>query len=506
MSINIIQAISEPNLFRKFLADKNDKLGSWSMWNCALRLLYGLPIHSKYAPLVFNATGRRLESFKADGVGFNTALFLVGRRGGKSRIASVIGAYEATLSGKEESLAAGETGMVAIISPSMKQGRIIKNYSRAIFNTTPTLENEVVPGGTKESFELANGILFEILVGDWRAVRGYTLLACILDELCFFGLTEESKVKNDSELVAALRPSLSTLAGKLIGVSTKYAKKGYAYRTWKRHWGNEKSNILVFEADSRTANPTLPQSVVDEAMAEDLASARSEYLNHWREDIAIWLPREVIEAVVKKGRQELLPRNLKYKYFAGCDVSGGRVEDSALAIAHKWEGKTVLDACRVWKSPHDPIQAIREMSQQLKKFNIRKIVGDNYAAEFVKSSFIANGIRYEKCPLNKSELYLEFIPVIGSSAVELLDNETLVNQFAGLLRFTRSGGRDKIDHGQGSKDDLANAVGIVIYCAAKRHKRAGVMFPKDYTDERYSDYDYVQREMPKNVKISVGSL
>lgn len=499
--MNIIQAISDKNLFRKFLADKNGKLGTWRNWNTALRLLYGLPIKSIYAKDVYRFTGRRLESFRPDGIGFNTALFLIGRRGGKSRIASIIGAYEATISGKESSLAAGETGLVSIISPSKKQGRIIKNYSRAIFDTTPMLENEVVPGGNKESFQLENGILFEILVGDWRAVRGYTLLACILDELCFFGLTEESKVKNDTELVNAVKPSLSTLNGKLIGVSTKYAKKGYAYRTWKKNFANEKSNILVFEADTITMNPTFPQGIIDAALVEDLASARSEYLNQWRDDIKIWLPREVIESVVKKGRQELLPRLLKHSYFAFADVSGGRVEDSALAIGHKWLGKTIVDSIRLYRSPHDPIAAIRDMSLQLKKFGIKRITGDNYAAEFVKSAFLANKIRYEKCPITASQLYIETLPIIGSGCVELLDNETLINQFAGLLRFTRSGGKDKITHGQGSKDDLSNAVAGVIYCTAKPKRKVGAFFTNTATPE-YSVYDYENE--PTKISILAG--
>ena len=496
MSINIIQAIDDPNLFRKFLANKDNRLSSWQAWNTALRCLYGLPIKEKYRDLVLKCTGRSIESMPPEG--FNTALFLVSRRGGKSRVASIIGAYEAVLSGKEESLVSGETGMVSIISPSKKQGRIIKNYSRAIFDTTPTLENEVEPGGNKESFRLKNGILFEILVGDWRAVRGYTLLACILDELCFFGLTEESKVKNDTELWNAVKPSLSTLNGKIIGVSTKYAKKGIAYRMWKKNFGNEKSNILIWESDSRTMNPTLPQSVIDEAMESDMVSARSEYLNCWREDIAIWLPREVIEAVVKKGRQELLPRVGKWKYFGFYDASGGRVEDSAGAIAHHLEGKVIVDYIQLVKSPHDPVQAIKDFSEKLKRFGIRRVSTDAYAGEFVTSNFLSCGIRAEKCKLNKSELYLEAIPVIGSNAVELLDNPTMVNQFAGLLRFTRSGGRDKIDHPQGGKDDLANAVAGVIYIAAKRRKRAGVMFKSDY------DTDYAYAETPSKIRIIAG--
>jgi hypothetical protein len=93
-------------------------------------------------------------------------LFLTGRRSGKSRIAAVIGAYEAALAGHETKLAKGERGVVPICAPTKAQGRIVKDYLRAIFQT-PLLANEVV-AETREGFELNNGTRIEILAGDWR--------------------------------------------------------------------------------------------------------------------------------------------------------------------------------------------------------------------------------------------------------------------------------------------------------------------------------------------------
>lgn len=485
--MNIIQAISDKKIFRPFLQNKKGSLKSWRNWGVALRLLYGIRVHPKYSKLVQLCTGRRLESFNPDGVGFNTALFLIGRRGGKSKISSVVSAYESVLGGKDEALSIGETGMCACISASKKQGRVSKNYIRAIFDTTPLLNDEILPGGSRESFELTNGIVVEVMVGDYRNVRDYTLTSCVISELAFFGLTEESKVKTDTELVRAIIPGLASVHGRLIGISTKYSRKGYCYKTHRKHWGNEKSKILVWEGSTKLMNPTLDQQIIDDAYDEDPVAARSEWGTDFREDIAIWLPREVIESVVKKGRMELLPRTLKYKYFAFADVSGGRVEDSALAIAHHVERKVIVDFIKLYKSPHDPIAAIRDMSQQLKKFGIRKCIGDNYSAEFIASSFRSCKIRYEKCSITASQLYIEVIPIIGSSAVELLDNETLVNQFASLLRFTRSGGMDKITHSQGSKDDLANAVAGVIYCTAKPKRKVGAFFTNTIEPE-YSVY------------------
>ena len=52
-------------------------------------------------------------------------------------------------------------------------------------------------------------------------------------------------------------------------------------------------------------NPTLPQRVVDEAMEEDRAAALAEYGGQFRDDVATFLPRDVIEAVVIKGPQRI---------------------------------------------------------------------------------------------------------------------------------------------------------------------------------------------------------
>ena len=466
--MNIINAITDKNLFRPFLQDGKGKISSWSNWITALRALYGFELLPRRAVLIEECTGRDYELFPLDG--FNTALLLTGRRSGKSRIAAVCGAYEAVLSGREQLLSKGEIGMVAIIAPTTKQARIVRNYLRAIFET-PILSAEIV-GETREGFELANGVIVEILVGDWRTVRGYTLLAVIVDEVCFFGLDAESKVRSDTELIRAIKPSLATTNGRLICISSPYAKKGWAYKQYKKNFGNDYGKVLVWNCPSRTMNPLLPQSVVDEAMEEDKQAALSEYMGQFRDDIAIFLPREVIESVVKSGRKELLPKT-GITYCGFVDMSGGRSDDAALCIGHKGEKKVVLDCITRYKPPHNPYKVIGRMADKLRKFKIRRVVGDNYSAEFVKQAFESNGFRYVKSPLPKSALYLELLPAICSGGIELLDEEITINQLSSLERRTRSGGKDRIDHPQGGHDDLANVVAGVSFIASKRKIKVG---------------------------------
>src|SRR5262245_40472703 len=102
--MNIIDAIKDENLFRPFLGDD---LTSWRAWMAAARCLYGLRVPEAWHALVKDCTGRDVSTM-VPREGFNTALFLIGRRSGKSRMAAIIGAFEAVLAGRQKRLAKGE--------------------------------------------------------------------------------------------------------------------------------------------------------------------------------------------------------------------------------------------------------------------------------------------------------------------------------------------------------------------------------------------------------------
>jgi hypothetical protein len=222
-------------------------------------------------------------------------------------------------------------------------------------------------------------------------------------------------------------------------------------------------------------NPaTLPQSVVDEALAEDLAAARAEYLAMWREDIGIFLPREIIEQVVVENRKELLPKP-GISYGAFCDMSGGRSDDATFAIGHLEKRKVVVDCIRRYRPPLNPYAVIETMAEEIRRYGICRVVGDNYSAEFTARAFENNGIKYQKSDKPKSQLYLELLPRICSNEIEIPDDETLITQLSSLERKTRSGGKDSIDHAPGAKDDLANSVaGVADVVAVKKLRVGGI--------------------------------
>lgn len=469
--MNIVQAIRDPNLFRPYLADESGSITTWARWMCCLRVIYGLPLTKKWQRrLVRQCTGRDPDLLPKDG--FRNVLLLCGRRSGKSKIGGLIAGFEAALSGREKLCSPGELPMVSIVSPTKDQSQIIKSYTRAALSSE-LLDNEITDDN-RDLFKLGNGVTVRILTGGYRHVRSFTQLCVLVDEVCFFGSTEESAVKSDTELIRSVKPSLLTTKGRLVCISTKYRPSGWAHSTWKKHFGSDTSTVLVWDAASRVMNPTLSQEDIDAELAEDLESARAEFLNLWREDVSSWLPREAIMPCVVRNRKELLPQS-GIAYCGFVDVSGGRSDSAALAIGHKDKttGTIILDLVREYRAPFSPADIIDRMSQTLVNYRIRSVTGDNYSAEFAVQEFKRCGIGYRKSEKNKSTLYLELLPRICSGGVALLDDETLINQLCGLERRCRSGGRDSVDHGHGAKDDVANAAAGVVDCVAKPVKRCG---------------------------------
>ncbi len=462
--MNIIEAAKDEMIFRPFLEEpqKGIHLRSWSRWLTVLRIMYGLPIHPKKRELVQRCTGRDVDNLPKDG--FDESLLLVGRRSGKSKISALVALYEAALSERWKHLSRGEIGLVACVAPTKKQGGIVRSYIEGAFDASPLLKQEIVKFD-KENIVLRNGVHITVLIGDWRHIRGFTLLALIVEEAAFFQLSEECKVRSDTELIRAVRPSLATVGGRLVSISSPYAKKGYCYDVHKRCFGNDGADILCWNTDSRTMNSTtLKQSTIDRAYAEDPASARAEYGGLFREDIETYVSRELVESLVVRDRKELMPDDRR-QYTAFVDVSGGRKDAASLCIGHRHEGKITVDYLRQWKAPHDPYVVIEQMAGTVRKYGLTKCTADNYAGEFVVKAFASHGIVCTKSDLPKSQLYIELLPQLCSAKVELVDDTVLIDQLAALERRTRSGGRDSVDHPAGGHDDAANTLaGMVYHC------------------------------------------
>ena len=320
-----------------------------------------------------------------------------------------------------------------------------------------------------EAIDLTNGITIEVHTASFRAVRGYTVVACVLDEVAFF--RSDDSANPDREIVNALRPAMATVPGALLlAISSPYARRGVLWEAYRQQYGRD-GNMLVWQATTRDMNPLVDERVIAEALQQDEAAARAEYLAEFRRDIESFVAREAVEAAVVPGRRELPPVS-GLPYAAFCDPSGGSADSMTLAIAHHENGAVVLDAVREARPPFSPEGVVAEFCALLKAYAVTTVIGDRYAGEWPRERFREHGVRYAVSDQAKAALYAALLPALNSGRVQLLDAPRLVRQLTALERRTAWGGRDSIDHGPGGHDDLANAVAGAVVAAEAQARRS----------------------------------
>lgn len=452
--MTILDTVRDPNLFARWFVGE-----SWRRWYVALAAIFALPIASlrpfgltpQEALTIFSEhTGRR------DWPVSPAAEFwgLMGRRGAKSRTMALLGVFVACF--RTYTLAPGERATVMLLAADKRQARVLRRYIGAFIDETPMLA-AMVTGRTRESIDLNNGVTIEVHVASYRTTRGYTCAAIIADEICFWR-TDDDSANPDSEVLNALRPSMATIPGALLmAISSPYAKRGEAWKTYKRYWAVDGARVMVWRASTAQMNPTIDPEIIARAYEDDEAAARSEYGGEWREDIQSFLDREQVEALVVEGVTEVAKQSAPV-YVAHCDPSGGRADSMTLAIGHREAKTVVLDHLGERRPPFQPSTVVAEFADTLQRYGLSEVQTDNYAAEWVVEAFRDKGITVRLSERSTSHNFRELLPLVTGGAIALLDDRRLVNQLGALERRITRGGQESIGHPPGGHDDLAAAV------------------------------------------------
>lgn len=428
---------------------------SFAAWRALLSGFYGLPLTEAEAEVFQQLTGREEAPTEAH----NELWLVVGRRGGKSRAAALVAVYEA-LRDHSAKLAPGEVATVFLLAGDQKQARALMRYVRGLFEN-PMLRKMIVRE-TETIIELSNRTAIEIGTASFRSVRGYTLAAVICDEIAFW---MADGANPDEEIIAALRPALATLNGKLLALSSPHSKRGILWSAHRRYYGKPGA-VLVAQAPSRVMNPALPASVVADAMNEDPARASAEYLAQFRNDLEAFIGIETVLAAQRHKPLEL-PKQPKTSYWAFADPSGGGADHYTLSIGHAEGEQVVVDLVRGRQG--DPAKTTEDFAALLKSYGISRVKGDKYGAQWVVQEFARHGIRYEHSEKDRSTIYQDFLAALNSGRVELPPCQTTARQLANLERRTTRNGKDVIDHAPGAHDDHANAVaGVVALHSGRR--------------------------------------
>jgi hypothetical protein len=454
--MNIIEAIDDHNLLGASIRDAE----SWKTWRALLAAAFGLPLDPYQAELFRQCTGRTAPPDAPV-----PYLWLIcGRRGGKSFAKAIVACYLAAFRDWRTKLSPGERAVILLVAGDREQAKILHRYIAGIL-ATPLLAS-LVENMTADSIDLQGGVTVEVVTRSYRAIRGRSVAVAILDELAFW--RSDDSANPDSEVLNAIRPSMATFGSDamVIAGSSPYARRGVLWDAFKRWFGKDDAENLVWQAPTRTMNPTVSQDFIDKEFERDPASATAEYFAEFRSDIAEFVSLDVLESCTADGLYELPPVS-GTAYLAFCDPSGGSSDSMTLAIAHHDDGVAVLDCVREVRAPFQPEAVVADFCRALASYGIGTVVGDRYGGEWPREQFSKRNVTYRPSERAKSDIYRDALPLLNSRKCQLLDIRHLISQLHGLERRTARGGKDSIDHGPGQHDDVANAVAGAIVLASR---------------------------------------
>ncbi|MGH7012550.1 MAG: hypothetical protein ACREEL_00070 [Stellaceae bacterium] len=431
---------------------------SWNTWRAILKAAYAEPLDDAELALFHSVAGQRAPPSRR----VRELVVIAGRRSGKDSIASAV-ATGAAMGDYSTHLRPGERASVLCLACDREQARIVHRYVVAYFQRNLLLQ-QLIERETDDGLELNNGVEIIVATNSFRAVRGRTVACAIFDEAAYW--RSEESANPDEEVYNAVLPGMVTLPGSiLVIITTAYRRAGLAYQKYQAHFGKDDDDVLVVYGPSTAFNPSLPQAVIDAALARDPEAAGAEWLSQWRSDLTDFLDRGLIEAAVDPG-VVVRPPDGHRLYVGFCDPSGGRGDSFTCAIAHA-EGETaVLDALYEKRAPFDPSTVVAEVAEMLRTYGCARATGDNFGAAWVAEAFEKHGIRYIVSDRKRSAVYLDALPLFTAGRARITDSPRLVHQLVSLERRTTRAGKDEVNHPSGSADDAANAACGALVLAA----------------------------------------
>ena len=478
--MNIVECLSDPCLLGGLPQFRD--LSTWGNWLVFLRAVYGLSMSDGDRDAFRQFTGRTTPRPG----GYPEAAAIVGVQSGKSQIAGVMAAFGA-ITGPEG------THSLLVAQDHRSALRTLFRYAQQPFESLPIFANEVVRQ-VADSLELRNGVSLSAYPCRPSAIRGLRAAVAVVDELAFFVTTEGRPV--DQEMLRAARGRLATTGGKLVVLSSPYAAAGALYDVHRRHYGRDDSPVLVWQASAPAMNPTLPEDYLRRMAEDDPEAYRSEVLGEFRQGVTSFLDADTIAASVEDGVRER-PRMAGVAYVSFDDPASGSGSDSwTKGITHREGERIVLDVLRTWRPPFNPGGVIAESAALSRAYGLRSTTGDRFAAGFVLEGFRTHGVNYVPSTMDRSELYLELLPLMNAYRVRLLDLPDLLRELRGLERRRGTAGRDRIDHRPGQHDDRANAAaGAVVLAAGRDPARDARLLSWVMSVNRADDNS---RELPDN--------
>ena len=404
----------------------------------------------------------------------------LGRASGKTTLAAALGVW-LMMTSPLGSIGPGMTPAVVTVAPGKPTAKLAVGVARELVRRVPSLERLVCDDGdTSAGFSLTRPdgrrVSFVSVAASrgGTTLRGYDLLALIVDEAEFLASGEDFAV-NDRDLFAAARPRLH---GPAIFISTPWPVENLTAELFQKNHGNP-TTALAALGGSTTMRPEDARLARDvaQALIDDEENAAREYLCQpgARGGSRLFDP-DTITAAIVEGRPLVIMAAAGAAVGIGGDLGLERDSSVVAAVANVDGAFDLLEFDEVRPSKDHPLApgfVVRErFAPVMQRHGATEITCDAHYRQSAIEHLDALGLSFVDAPGGQGGKYDSFMflrALLRTGKLKIPAVPRLIAQLRAVTLVHQTGGGTKITSprrmGQGHGDIVS---ALVLGCWAAR--------------------------------------
>lgn len=439
-----------------------------------LKTIEGGPLDARERRMARRLTGANMLAPPKPG-GYSEAYLRCGRRSGKStRIAAPL-AVAALLADVDHVLAPGEGARVLLVAPRRDQTRTLLDACSGLLDLLGVAHEKL------NSLIRVQGlrVSIETSTADEVAGRSASAVLVVVDEAALLPY-ESGAAGNDRELVAALKPTLSTTGGRFVMLSTPWGQEGVHFEKTEQLWGQLSGRGVAFRAPTWLLNSA---KFPDEASTRAFEEDEKIWSREWaaipgHHDSAAFSPDD-LESGRDKGVRQRDPVP-GIAYACGYD-EGGRHSARACVITHdelrstpagSHARFTIVDFAKRWEpgrgTDHDEV--MKQVAAIAGRYNNAVVQRDLFSGDAVQSALRRHATastEVSMAPQQQTQRFRDLQVLVETHRLRLLDDERLLKEMRGFRETLHQGGRISFHGSTKGGDDLVDALCLAAAKSAK---------------------------------------
>ena len=390
------------------------------------------------------------------------AVLACGRRGGKSLLAAIWAAYDATMRDLRQYQRRGEPRYILLVAASVPQARALFRTVTDLFQA-PMLAPMVLGQPTHDEIRLVNGVILRVVPCSERTTRGLAASTILFEELASY--VDTNGYQSGEAVYRALAPSVAQFKGdgRIIALSSPRGQRGTFYRLFQQ--ASLRQDGYAIHCPTWELNPAIGRAFLEREREADAELFSQEYEASFSAIGGSFIPSLRLEEATRP-----FPEHIHGTRILALDPAFSQ-DDFGLAIACVPLGDdTIVYLEHVEALRRPGFNAAMDYAATLaKEWDVARVVTDQAAQQAVVEELAKRGVACHKVPWtgrsnsgkSKAHRYGRVKTLLTQGRLLLLDNAELRSEFAEITVAASASdpGYAITTHGP---DDMADAAVMAI--------------------------------------------